>query len=155
MTMINPGQLSRRHFLGSLGAGFGSLVLRPRCLFAADRALGEMDFIVVSDTHLGRQDTEAAQKIWTKTAAERTAAAVARSLFLLLCAHVPVHTNLNPDRGWYVKPENGQTEFYQIIKKHESRVLALFHGHFHNGLRGWDDHALVHEVVFPSALYNQ
>ena len=34
------------------------------------------------------------------------------------------------------------------------------HGHFHNGIRGWSDRkglgkALIHEIVFPSALYNQ
>ena len=66
-----------------------------------------------------------------------------------------MHHNLHPDRGWYVKPGNGQAEFYEIVKKHESRMLASFHGHFHNGLRGWSDHAPLHEVCFPSALYNQ
>ena len=74
---------------------------------------------------------------------------------LILCLHVPVHENKHPDRGWYVQPEHGQKEFYEILKQHAQRVVAVFHGHFHNGLRGWDDHAPVHEVVFPSALYNQ
>ena len=60
-----------------------------------------------------------------------------------------------PTEGWYVKPANGQKEFYEIVRRHESRILALFHGHFHNGLRGWDDHTPIHEVCFPSALYNQ
>jgi hypothetical protein len=41
------------------------------------------------------------------------------------------------------------------MTKHADRVVALVHGHFHNGLRGWDDHAPVHEIIFPSALYNQ
>lgn len=81
--------------------------------------------------------------------------AAAESLKLLLCSHVPVHDNKHPDRGWFVKPANGQTEFYQIMTKHAPRILATFHGHFHNGLRGWSDHAPVHEVCFPSALYNQ
>ena len=40
-------------------------------------------------------------------------------------------------------------------EEHESHLIGLFHGHFHNGLRGWDDHHPVHEVLFPSALYNQ
>jgi len=29
------------------------------------------------------------------------------------------------------------------------------HGHFHNGIRGWDDHHPLHEISFPSALYNR
>src|SRR5690606_26325921 len=61
----------------------------------------------------------------------------------------------HPDRGWYVKPKDGQTELYALLTRHRERVLALLHGHFHNGIRGWDDHAPLQEVVFPSALYNQ
>lgn len=41
------------------------------------------------------------------------------------------------------------------ISRDAERVVALFHGHFHNGLRGLDDHASVHEIVLPSALYNR
>jgi 3',5'-cyclic AMP phosphodiesterase CpdA len=82
-------------------------------------------------------------------------AAAKAGLFVILCTHVPVHTNKNPDRGWYVKPESGQTEFYKLVERHRDRVLALLHGHFHNGVRGWDDRAPVQEVCFPSALYNQ
>ncbi len=81
--------------------------------------------------------------------------AASKNLRLLICAHVPVHYNIHPDRGWYVKPANGQTAFYATLKKHEARVIGLFHGHFHNGLRGWDDHHPIHEILFPSALYNQ
>ena len=82
------------------------------------------------------------------------AEAARRDLFVLLCMHVPVHSNKHPDRGWYVKPDQGQTKLYTLLEKHKARVLALLHGHFHNGLRGWDDHPPVHEICFPSALYN-
>lgn len=75
--------------------------------------------------------------------------------FAALCLHVPVHTNRHPDRGWYVKPENGQRELYEIVRRHRDRLLCLMHGHFHNGVRGWEDHSPVHEIVFPSALYNR
>ena len=75
--------------------------------------------------------------------------------FAILAMHVPAHTNKHPDRGWYIKPESGQKELYEVLKRHQSRVLALIHGHFHNGLRGWDDHAPLHEICFPSALYNR
>ena len=33
-------------------------------------------------------------------------------------------------------------------------ILATVHGHFHNGIRGWDDHGGLHEILFPSILYN-
>jgi 3',5'-cyclic AMP phosphodiesterase CpdA len=72
----------------------------------------------------------------------------------IVCMHVPAHANKHPDRGWYVKPENGQTKLYETLAAHKDRVLALFHGHFHNGIRGWNDHAALHEICFPSALYN-
>ncbi len=72
----------------------------------------------------------------------------------LLAMHVPAHKNLHPDRGWYVHPEHGQRRLYRLLAEYRDRVLAIFHGHFHNGIRGWNDHAPLHEVVFPSLLYN-
>lgn len=81
--------------------------------------------------------------------------AAANEQFVIVAMHVPAHTNFHPDRGWHVKPANGQTKFYETIARHKLRVLAVFHGHFHNGIRGWDDRAPVHEIAFPSALYNQ
>lgn len=74
---------------------------------------------------------------------------------VMIAMHVPAHANRHPDRGWHVKPEHGQTELYALVKRYSDRVLALLHGHFHNGLRGWSDHAPCQEVCFPSALYNQ
>ena len=102
------------------------------------------------DSHEGFLTAE--QLAWLGAQCEDAAK---RDLFVLIGMHVPVHTNAHPDRGWHVKPANGQTDFYALMAKHSSRVVALMHGHFHNGLRGWDDHAPVHEIVFPSALYNQ
>lgn len=80
--------------------------------------------------------------------------AVKKNMLVALCMHVPAHKNLHPDRGWYVRPENGQTKLYDTVRRHEDRIVALLHGHFHNGIRGWHDHAKVHEICFPSALYN-
>jgi hypothetical protein len=85
----------------------------------------------------------------------RCAEAARLDRFVILCMHVPAHKNLHPDRGWYVKPGEGQMDLYQTIERHRDRVLALFHGHFHNGLRGWSDHGSLHEICFPSALYNR
>jgi predicted phosphodiesterase len=81
--------------------------------------------------------------------------AAQQDLFIVLAMHVPVHENRHPDRGWYVKPKDGQTELYALLTRHKDRVLTLLHGHFHNGIRGWDDHAPLQEVICPSALYNQ
>lgn len=83
------------------------------------------------------------------------AEAAGRGLFVLICMHVPAHANKHPDRGWHIRPNEGQAKFYALLEKHRERVLAAFHGHFHNGLRGWDDHPPAHEICFPSALYNQ
>jgi hypothetical protein len=240
--------IRRREFL-ALGAAAGVLVLRPRGL-AARAALPPLNFVVISDTHLGYRDQTHAEEQWEKTAAEISQAdgdfvlhlgdvvdggreeqypkylAIRRKIerpvyeipgnhdpqelfekhlrspvdavverewlrllllnnsrtdshdgFLsdaqiawldeqcnaagdkrqlaLIAMHVPAHTNRHPDRGWFVQPQNGQQRFYDVLDRHRDQVLALFHGHFHNGLRGWDDRAPVHEICFPSALYNQ
>jgi 3',5'-cyclic AMP phosphodiesterase CpdA len=240
---------TRRRFLGKLGfTSAAAAVLRPTALQSA--ALAPISFAVITDTHLGKNDGDAPERLWVKTAVELQAApgdfvlhlgdivdgqrepqyarylaarnviakpvyeipgnhdkpgdfqknlrqqidmffdhgwlrvvlmnnsqtdshdgfftvhqlewlahicdeAAAKKQRILICTHVPVHSNINPDRGWYVKPTNGQTAFYETMKQHESRIIALFHGHFHNGLRGWNDHVPVHEILFPSALYNQ
>ncbi|MDB5337980.1 MAG: metallophosphatase [Planctomycetaceae bacterium] len=86
---------------------------------------------------------------------EQCAETTAQGRYILICMHVPAHANAHPDRGWYVKPAEGQNTLYEIVTRHQRHILALFHGHFHNGIRGWDDHAPVHEILFPSALYNQ
>jgi predicted MPP superfamily phosphohydrolase len=240
---------TRRRFLRDVVSTSAAVaVLRPAALQSA--TLAPLSFVIVTDTHLGKNDSDAPERLWAKTAAEVQAApgafvlhlgdivdgkrepqyarylevrktitkpvheipgnhdnpedfqkhirteidtffdhewlrvvlmnnshtdshegfftneqiawlartcdeAAAKNLRLLICTHVPVHTNAHPDRGWYVKPANGQTTFYETMEQHESSVTGLFHGHFHNGLRGWDDHKPVHEVLFPSALYNQ
>ena len=102
------------------------------------------------DSHEGFLTAE--QLDWLAAQGE---AALRKDQRLLFAMHVPVHHNAHPDRGWFVKPEHGQTAFYELLRKHAARTLAVFHGHFHNGIRGWNDHDGVHEVCFPSALYNQ
>jgi len=244
-------QQSRRQFLFSTGAGFGSLTLIPPCFAGGSKSKRpKLSLVVVSDTHLGYRDQESAARQWEKTADEigktsaamvlhlgdvvdggreaqypvylKTRATIGKPLheipgnhdpqplfekyirkqvetvvehnwlrflllnnsrtdshdgflsetqlawieakcreakqdgkYVVLCMHVPAHSNRHPDRGWYVKPENGQQELYEIATRYRDRVLCLMHGHFHNGIRGWDDHAPVHEIIFPSALYNR
>lgn len=72
-----------------------------------------------------------------------------------ICMHVPAHPNRHPDRGWYVKPGSGSDEFNELLLRFRHRIMAVLHGHFHNGIRGWNDRHGVHEICFPSALYNQ
>lgn len=242
--------LTRRDFMTSISAGCGATLLLPADTWSAERSLPSFSFCLVSDTHLGRKDDLAAEKLWRRAAAEIAAGpgdfvlhlgdvvdggreaqypkykeirdsikkpmhevpgnhdppelfekhlrrpinmrfdhqgvrfllfnnsrtdlhlgfitpeqiawlssefddAAKQNLLVVLCAHVPVHHNLHPDRGWYVKPEDGQTALYALLAKHRDRALALLHGHFHNGVRGWDDHKPLHEVSIPSVCYNQ
>ena len=114
---------------------------------------GGVRFILMGNAHRDSHDGffTAAQITWLEA---RCREAVDGELWIVIAAHVPVHANRPPDRAWYVKPDNGQTAFYETLERFRGRVLALFHGHFHNGIRGWDDRAPLHEVLFPSALYN-
>ncbi len=247
-TEIEP--LSRRQALIYATAGLGALTLRPFALQARADERKPLKLLVISDTHLGYRDSDAAQKQWKQTASALAAAPGDLVLHLgdvvdggreaqypvyletratigkpvheipgnhdphelfakhirqsidvavdhdwlrlllignarrdshdgfisteqlqwiekqlaevaatgrraILCMHVPAHQNLHPDHGWFVKPKDGQRELYELLQRQRASVIALFHGHFHNGLRGWDDHAPLHEICFPSALYNQ
>ena len=103
-----------------------------------------------SDSHLGFITPE--QIVWLD---KQCAAAAAKDMRIVVCTHVPVHTNAHPDRGWYVKPGDGQTAFYDLVARYADRFLACFHGHFHNGIRGWRDRGHLVEVLCPSVCYNQ
>jgi 3',5'-cyclic AMP phosphodiesterase CpdA len=103
-----------------------------------------------TDSHDGFLSVEQLQWIRAQCTSARE-----QHLGVILAMHVPARTNISPDRGWHIKPQNGQRELYQIIKEHQERVIALFHGHFHNGLRGWHNDKDAPEISFPSALYNQ
>ncbi|MCC7519795.1 MAG: metallophosphoesterase [Verrucomicrobiae bacterium] len=70
---------------------------------------------------------------------------------VILASHVVFHKNGPPDRAWYMK--EGRTEFEVLLKKHQSRIFAMFTGHYHNGLRGWNDLG-IHEVMMPAVCYN-
>jgi 3',5'-cyclic AMP phosphodiesterase CpdA len=248
MFPLSATSITRRSAMFAIGAGLGTMTLRPPCL-AADNTLAA-EFLVISDTHLGRNDNDEAVLQWEATAKELATApgevvlhlgdvvdggreaqyaiykATAKTIgkpihaipgnhdpanlfarhireeidtvvdhaglrvvlmgnarsdshdgflepaqltwldkqcreaanhkrYVIICMHVPAHTNGHPDRGWYVKPEHGQKELYAILAAHRDRIVALFHGHFHNGIRGWDDTTGIPEIVFPSALYNQ
>jgi 3',5'-cyclic AMP phosphodiesterase CpdA len=102
------------------------------------------------DSHLGFITAD--QISWLD---EQCRGAAAKDLRIVFCCHVPIHTNAHPDRGWYVKPDDGQTAFYDLIERHAERTLACLHGHFHNGIRGWRDRGKMVEVLCPSVCYNQ
>ncbi len=121
----------------------------------ADRSFvhGGIRFMLLNNAHSNSHDGFITEKqfAWLEAQCRK---AQAKSQFIIFCLHVPVHANKHPDRGWYVKPQHGQKAFYEICARHRGRIIATFHGHFHNGIRGWDDHGSLHEIIFPSALYN-
>ena len=102
------------------------------------------------DSHLGFITPE--QIAWLGARCEDAAR---RELRIVVACHVPIRTNAHPDRGWYVRPDDGQRAFYELLDRHAERFLACFHGHFHNGIRGWRDRREVVEVLCPSVCYNQ
>lgn len=102
------------------------------------------------DSHLGFITTEQIQ--WL---GRQCAEAKKKGLKIVIGCHVPIHSNKSPDRGWYVKPKDGQTAFYELQQQYAGSMLACFHGHFHNGIRGWRDHQQTVESLFPSVCYNQ
>ncbi len=61
---------SRRAWLRDAGCAASSLVLWPACLSAALSARERLRFCVISDTHLGYRDQDAAERQWRATAAE-------------------------------------------------------------------------------------
>ena len=123
---------------------------------SADRSFdhGGVRFVLFNNAHTDSHDGFITEQQITWLTVQFNSAA-ANDLRIVVCAHVPIHTNRPPDRAWYVKPENGQTAFYELVDHHRDRVLAILHGHFHNGIRGWDDRAPTHEIIMPSVIYNQ
>lgn len=75
-----------------------------------------------------------------------------QGLKVVICCHVPIHPNKNPDRGWYTK--SAYAGFYKS-QHFNPHVLACFHGHFHNGIRGWRNNDQLVETLCPSVCYNQ
>jgi 3',5'-cyclic AMP phosphodiesterase CpdA len=135
----DPDDLFRKYVAAEIDRSFDSGSVRFVLLGNAHR-----------DSHLGF--VTSSQLAWL---AEQFADAAKKDLRIVFCSHVPAHTNAHPDRGWHVKPADGQTGLYELIDKHADRVVALLHGHFHNGVRGWRDRGRIVEVVLPSLLYNQ
>jgi calcineurin-like phosphoesterase family protein len=135
----DPAELFQRHIRREVDTSFDHQGIR---------------FVLMNNSHTDSHNgfLTADQITWLT---QQCTQAADRDLFLILCMHVPAHQNRHPDRGWYIHPEHGQTALYALLRQHRDRVLSLFHGHFHNGIRGWDDHAPLQEISFPSALYNQ
>jgi 3',5'-cyclic AMP phosphodiesterase CpdA len=73
---------------------------------------------------------------------------------VILAAHVIYHENKHPDVGWYIKDKASREPFGKLLAA-SKQVVAFFAGHFHCGMRGWDDTAHgIHEVILPCASYN-
>lgn len=72
---------------------------------------------------------------------------------VVLVSHIIYHRNLHPDVGWWIR--NGEREFGEMLKANQKSLCAFFAGHFHCGLRGWNDSFGIHEVVLPSTSWNR
>lgn len=113
-----------------------------------------MRFLLVNNARRESHDgfLSAEQLVWLDAKCDE---AERDDRLVCICMHVPAHLNRPPDRAWYVKPGSGHDEFGEILRKFHNRIVMVAHGHFHNGIRGWNDRHGVHEICFPSALYNQ
>ena len=69
-----------------------------------------------------------------------------------LVSHVIYHKNQHPDVGWMIR--DNREKFADFLKQNAKQIDAFFAGHFHSGLRGWDDTFGIHEIVLPSACWN-
>lgn len=131
-------------------------LFRTHVVEQVDRSIdyGGVRFVLFNNAHRDSHDgfiTEE-QITWLSQQCENAAS---QGLKIVICCHVPIHANKHPDRGWYVKPADGQRAFYELQELHADRILACLHGHFHNGIRGWRDHGQTVEVLCPSVCYNQ
>ena len=126
--------------------------VRPKIDQAVD--YGPLRFLLFDNAHRDSHDgfITPEQIAWLD---EQCADAASKDLKVVICCHVPIHTNKPPDRAWYVKPDDGQWAFYELHARYSSLILACLHGHFHNGIRGWRDHQQTVEVLCPSVCYNQ
>jgi 3',5'-cyclic AMP phosphodiesterase CpdA len=71
---------------------------------------------------------------------------------VFLVSHIIYHKNEKPDVGWMIR--DNREAFTDFLKQNAKQVDAFFAGHFHSGLRGWDDTFGIHEIVLPSACWN-
>lgn len=95
-----------------------------------------------TDSHKGFLTPE--QLPWIDAAVAEADAAGRRSI---LCCHVPAHRNVSPDRGYFLDDANGGTEFAGLLERRRKSILAVFSGHNHCGLRGWDDRGVPEVIV--------
>jgi 3',5'-cyclic AMP phosphodiesterase CpdA len=94
------------------------------------------------DSHKGFLTPE--QLSWIDAAVAEAEADGRRSI--LLC-HVPAHRNVSPDRGYYLDDANGGSAFAELLERRRRAILAVFSGHNHCGLRGWDDRGVPEVIV--------
>lgn len=102
------------------------------------------------DSHLGVVSPE--QLSWIT---QRIDEGAQKHLRVILVAHIASHKNLHPDVGWWIRDESGGKEFNAMLEAKSATVVALFSGHFHCGMRGWNDRWGIHEVVIPAVAWNK
>jgi len=128
---------------------FFTKYVRPETDYAFDHK--GYRFVLFSDVDPTSHDgvVTPAQNKWI---AEQVDDAAAKQLRVILCAHVTAHPNQHPDVAWFVR--KGEKELDELLRAKSDTIVAFLSGHFHYGLRGWDDRAGVLELVAPSLAWN-
>ena len=110
-------------------------------------------FILFNDANTNSHDgfITDAQFDWIEQKIEEASAKKMKSI---LITHVAGHKNLHPDVGWWIKDDNGGKRLAGIFEKHRAAMPVFFSGHFHCGMRGWDDRYGVNEVIIPAIAWN-
>jgi len=128
---------------------FFTKYVRPETDYAFDHK--GYRFVLFSDVDSASHDgiVTPAQNKWI---AEQVDDAAAKKLRVILCAHVAAHPNKHPDVAWFVR--EGGKELAVLLHAKNDTLVAFLAGHFHYGLRGWDDRAGVLELVMPSLAWN-
>ncbi len=85
---------------------------------------------------------------WISQRAREAADAGQRAV---LISHVTYHENHRPDAGKYIR--EGREALTEVLASRQN-ISAFFAGHFHCGLRGWNDNFGIQEVILPSTSHN-
>ncbi len=128
---------------------FFTKYIRPETDYAFDHK--GYRFVLFNDAEPTSHDgvVTPAQIQWLSAQVE---GAAAKKLRVILCAHITAHPNQAPDIAWFV--HEGGKELDALLRAKSDTIVAFLSGHFHYGLRGWDDRAGVIELVMPSLAFN-
>jgi 3',5'-cyclic AMP phosphodiesterase CpdA len=142
--------ITRRSALSVLGGGLITFTAWPAAIRAGSRAIPTFSFIVVSDTHLGRDDNKAAAEQWTKTAGEIDAAS---GDFVLHLGDI-VDAGREPQYAIYKEIRKSiRKPIYEIPGNHDRQ--ELFAKHIRPNSELAFDHQGVRFLLFNNSRYGE